>query len=184
MHIYHLFIPKTWFHSHFYLLWKIAFHITIDGYVISGDNSINANVTVNTWRRDGPQHVEEGMFQPPVEKWQGDPPPYLNANVPPQHFDAWRGPPLNPPPGVWYRGPPGGPPYATPVGVGPGGFPMEPFPYYRPQIPPPALANSQPVPQGPGPRGHHPKNGDMYRPHIPDGYVRPGMHGLKLILQV
>ncbi|KAI8543722.1 hypothetical protein RHMOL_Rhmol08G0240600 [Rhododendron molle] len=140
-----------------------------------GDNAINANVTVNTWRRDGPQHVEEGMFQPPVEKWQGDPPPYLNANVPPQHFDAWRGPPLNPPPGVWYRGPPGGPPYATPVGVGPGGFPMEPFPYYRPQIPPPALANSQPVPPGPGPRGHHPKNGDMYRPHIPDGYVRPGM---------
>lgn len=137
-----------------------------------GDSSMNANVTVNTWRRDGPQHVEDGMLQPPVEKWQGDPPPYLNA--PPPHFDAWRGHPLNPPPGVWYRGPPGGPPYGTPLG--PGGFPMEPFPYYRPQIPPPALANSQPVPPpGAGPRGHHPKNGDMYRSHIPDGYVRPGM---------
>ncbi|XAR50208.1 hypothetical protein NMG60_11004474 [Bertholletia excelsa] len=140
------------------------------------DNPVNADVksgTVSTWKRDNPQLGEDGV-QPTVEKWQGDAPPFLNANVPPQHFDAWHGPPMNPPPGVWYRGPPGGPPYAPPLG--PGGFPIEPFPYYRPQIPPAALANSQPVlPPGAGPRGHHPKNGDLYRPHMPDAYIRPGM---------
>lgn len=146
--------------------------------MILGDVSVNVNVNVkslsgNTRRRDGSQHAEDGI-QHAGEKRQGDPPPYLNANVPPQHFEAWHGPPINPPPGVWYRGPPGGPPYATPLG--PGGFPIEPFPYYRPQIPPAALTNSQPVPPpGAGPRGPHPKNGDMYRPHIPDAYIRPGM---------
>ncbi|XP_052176537.1 protein MODIFIER OF SNC1 1 isoform X2 [Diospyros lotus] len=142
-----------------------------------GDISVNTNIksgTVGGWRRDGPQHVED-VPQTTVEKLHGDPPPHLNANVPPQHFDAWHGPPVNAHPGVWYRGPPGGPPpYGTPLA--PGGFPIEPFPYFRPQVPPGALANSQPVPPpGIGPRGHHPTTGDLYRPHIPDAYIRPGM---------
>ncbi|CAL5374946.1 unnamed protein product [Camellia sinensis] len=142
-----------------------------------GDISVNANVrsgNVSTWRRDGSHHVEDGV-QPTMEKWKGDPSPYLNPNFPPHHFDAWRGPPINPPPpGVWYGGPPRGPPYGPPLA--PGGFPIEPFPYYHPQIPPPPLANSQPIPPpGAGPRGHHPKNGDLHRPHIPDAYIRPDM---------
>lgn len=119
--------------------------------------------TVDTWTRDS---------SPPGDKWQGEPQHYLNPNVPPQHFDAWRGPPMNAPP-VWYRGPPpAGPPYPP---VPHGGFPMEPFPYYRPQMPP-NLANPQAGPQnGPGPRGHHPRNGDFYRPQMPEPFIRPGM---------
>ncbi|KAL3512794.1 hypothetical protein ACH5RR_025511 [Cinchona calisaya] len=129
--------------------------------------------TVNGWNRDGPQIADDGN-QPSMAKWHGEPQQYPNSNVPPPQFDAWRGPPMNAPAAVWYRGPPPGPPYGAPVA--PGGFPVEPFPYYRPQIPPPALANSHPVPlQGAGPRGHHPKNGELYRPQIPDAFVRPGM---------
>ena len=106
-----------------------------------------------------------------MENWRGESQPYLNASIPPQHFEPWHGTP--PPGGVWFRGPPGHP-YGAPVA--PAGFPMEVFPYYRPQIPATALANSQPVPPpGAGPRGPHPKNGDMYRPHMPDAYIRPGM---------
>ncbi|PSR89568.1 Protein MODIFIER OF like [Actinidia chinensis var. chinensis] len=142
-----------------------------------GDTSVNENaesITLDTWRRDGSQHAEDGLVPPTVGNWEGDhPPPYLNANVPPQHFEAWHGRPINPPPGVWYRGLPGGPPYAAPLA--PGGFPIEPFPFYSPQIPPAALANSPGPPPGAGPRGHHPHNGDRYRPHIPDAYIRPGM---------
>ncbi|KAL4584914.1 hypothetical protein LXL04_009525 [Taraxacum kok-saghyz] len=116
--------------------------------------------TVDTWTREGPPHMGEN--------WQGDPHQY----GPPQHYDAWRGPPMNAP-GVWYRGPPPPPPPAGPpyTPVPHGGYPMEPFPYYRgPQIPPP-LANSQ----GPGPRPHHPRNNDFYRPNMPDAFIRPGM---------
>ncbi|XP_042757087.1 protein MODIFIER OF SNC1 1 [Lactuca sativa] len=121
--------------------------------------------SVETWTREGPPHVEE--------HWQGEPHQYLNPNVPPQHFDAWRGPPMNAP-GVWYRGPPppGGPPYPP---VPHGGYPMEPFPYYRPQMPPPLANSQQGPPPGPGPRGHHPRNGDFYRPQMPDAFIRPGM---------
>ncbi|XP_017217601.1 protein MODIFIER OF SNC1 1-like [Daucus carota subsp. sativus] len=129
----------------------------------------------NTWKRDDTQHAEDG-FKSNLNSWQGGyPQQFMNPNVP-QHFDAWRGPPMNSPAGLWYRGPPGGPPYGPPVAAG--GFPLEPFPYYRPQMPPPSLGNSQPVPQqvpANGPRGHHPKNGDMYRPPIPDAYMHPGM---------
>ncbi|OMO67543.1 hypothetical protein COLO4_30100 [Corchorus olitorius] len=128
--------------------------------------------------RTGPSTVglEDGV-RPSMEKWHADPqgphPPYPNTGIPPQHYDAWHGPPINNHPGgVWYRGPPGGPPYGPP----PGAFPMEPFPYYRPQIPGNALGNPQPVPPpGAGPRGPHPKNGDMYRGPMPDAFVRPGM---------
>lgn len=128
---------------------------------------------VHAWNRDGPQSADDGN-QPSITKWPGEPQQYLNSNMPPPQFDAWRGPPMNAPAGVWYRGPPPGPPYGAPVG--PGGFPVEPFPYYCPQIPPPALANSQPLPlQGAGPRGHHVKNGELYRPQIPDAFVRSGM---------
>ncbi|KAK9054538.1 hypothetical protein SSX86_025616 [Deinandra increscens subsp. villosa] len=128
--------------------------------------------TVDTWTRDGSPHFEDGVH-PSSDKWQVDPQQYINPNVPPQHYDAWRGPPMNGPPGVWYRGPPpAGPPYPP---APHGGFPMEPYPYYCPQIPPP-VANSQPgPPPGPGARGHHPRNGDFYRPQMPDAFVRPGM---------
>ncbi|KAL8256930.1 hypothetical protein R6Q59_028971 [Mikania micrantha] len=128
--------------------------------------------TVDTWTRDGSSHFEDGLH-PNADKWQGDPQQYINPNVPPQHYDAWRGPPINAPHGVWYRGPsPAGPPYPP---VPHGGFPMEPFHYYRPQIPPP-LANSQSGPPlGSGPRGHHPRNGDFYRPQMPDAFIHPGM---------
>ncbi|KAL8118373.1 protein MODIFIER OF SNC1 1-like [Apium graveolens] len=136
----------------------------------------------NTWKRDNTQHAEDG-FEPNSNSWQGGyPQHFMHTNVP-HHFDTWRGPPMNSPAGVWYRGPPGGPqgppggpPYGPPIPAG--GFPLEPFPYYRPQMPPPSLGISQSVPQQVppnGPRGHHPKNGDMYRPQIPDAYMHPGM---------
>ncbi|KAL8118367.1 protein MODIFIER OF SNC1 1-like [Apium graveolens] len=133
----------------------------------------------NTWKRDNTRHAEDG-FEPNSNSWQGGyHQHFMNTNVP-QHFDTWRGPPMNSPAGVWYRGPPGGqqgPPGGQPYGppVPAGGFPLEPFPYYRPQMPP---GISQAVPQqvpANGPRGHHPKNGDMYRPQIPDAYMHPGM---------
>ncbi|CAL2261389.1 unnamed protein product [Prunus armeniaca] len=147
------------------------------GTSLVGDVSANANVksgTANSWKRENPSYSGDGV-RPGMEKWQGNPHPYPSANVPPQHYDGWHGGPVtNPQGGVWYRGPPGATPYGTPVR--PGGFPMEPFPYYPPQIPPAALANAQPVPPpGAGPRGHHPKNGDMYRAHMQDAYIRPGM---------
>ncbi|XVF09352.1 hypothetical protein REPUB_Repub07fG0085200 [Reevesia pubescens] len=143
------------------------------------DISVNANLksgTPNSWRRDSPPFGEDGV-RPSMEKWHADPQgphPYPNSGIPVQHYDAWHGPPMNNHPvGVWYRGPPAGPPYGPPVG--PGGFPLEPFPYYRPQIPG-ALANPPPVPPpGVGPRGPHPKNGDMYRGPMPDAFVRTGM---------
>ncbi|XP_060204610.1 protein MODIFIER OF SNC1 1 isoform X1 [Lycium barbarum] len=126
----------------------------------------------DAWKRDG-QSAEDPP-QHGMEKWQGDPHQYHGPNVPPQHFDAWRGPPMNTPAGLWYRGPPGGPPYGAPVP--PGGFPIEPFPYFPPQMPPPGIANSQPVPPpGPGSRGHHPRGGDIYRPQMADAYIRPNM---------
>ncbi|KAK9747880.1 hypothetical protein RND81_02G020900 [Saponaria officinalis] len=108
-----------------------------------------------------------------MDRWQEDPHMYPNPNIGPPHYDSWRGAPsVNPPGGVWYRGPPGPTPYGGPVP--PGGFHMEPFPYYRPQVPAPVLGNSQPIPPpGPGPHGHHPKNGDMYRPHMPESFMRP-----------
>lgn len=126
-------------------------------------------------KRDGSESVREGL-QPSMENWQGDHQQYYNPNIPPQHFDAWRGP-MNAPPGVWYRGPqggPAGPPFGPPVG--PGGFPIEPFPYYPPQIPPQAFPNSQPVPPPRGvPRGHQPNSGNPYRPKMHDGFMHPGM---------
>lgn len=138
----------------------------------SGDLSSSdvKNGAVNSWKRDNPPYSEDGG-RPGVEKWQGNPQSYP---APPQHYDGWHGVPMNNPQGgVWFRGPPGGP-YGNPVA--PAGFPMEPFPYYRPQIPAAGLPNPQPVPApGAGPRGPHPKNGDMYRPHMPDAYIRPGL---------
>ncbi|GAA0150467.1 hypothetical protein LIER_09403 [Lithospermum erythrorhizon] len=130
------------------------------------------DVAFDRSKRDGSESVGEGL-QPSMEKWQAEHQQYFNPNIPPQHFDAWRGPPMNAPPGVWYRGPQGGPPFRPPVG--PGGFPIEPFPYY-PQIPPPAFSNSHPVPppRG-GPRGHHPKSENPYRPELHDGFMHPGM---------
>ncbi|KAE9601426.1 hypothetical protein Lal_00023778 [Lupinus albus] len=138
---------------------------------------VNANVrggTVDTWRRDYQAHCDDDV-RTSKETQQGNTQPYLNAGIPPQHFDAWHGPPVNSPQGggFWFRGPPSGPPFGTPVA--PAGFPIEPFPFYRPHIPPTGLANPPPVPSpGNGPRGHH-KNGDVYRPQMPDAYIRPGI---------
>lgn len=138
---------------------------------------MNANVkggTVNSWGGDYMTHNDDGL-KPGMEKWQGNPQPYPSAGIAPQHYDAWHGPPVNNPQGgVWFRGPPGGPPFGNPVP--PGGFPIEPFPYYRPHMTPTGIVNPPPVPPpGAGPRAHHPKNGDVYRPHMHDSYIRPGM---------
>ncbi|XP_062105129.1 protein MODIFIER OF SNC1 1-like isoform X2 [Humulus lupulus] len=128
------------------------------------------NSTVNSWKRDSPPNFEDGG-RPGKEKWQGNPQTYPTF---PQHYDGWCGPPLNSPQGgVWFRGPLGGP-YGNLAA--PAGYPMEPFPYYCPQIPTACLPNPHPVPPlGVGPRGPHPKNGDMYRPHMPDAFMGPGM---------
>ncbi|KAK0586881.1 hypothetical protein LWI29_013879 [Acer saccharum] len=149
------------------------------GTSLAGDVSVNENVksgNTDSWRREGNLYNEDGV-RPNVDKWQADPPgpqTYPNAGMPPQHYDSWHGPPINNHPGGFGRGPPAGPPYGSPVP--PGGFPMEPFHFYRPQIPPAALGNPQPVPPpGAGPRAHHPKTGDMYRPPMHDAYMRPGM---------
>lgn len=136
--------------------------------VLRSENERNG--TINSWGSDNPPHIDDGG-RTGTEKWQGNPHSYPG---PPQHYEAWHGGPVNNPQGgVWFRGPPG-PPYGNPVG--PGGYPMEPFPYYRPPISATGLPNSQSVPlPGAGPRGPHPKNGDMFRPHMPDSYMRPVM---------
>ncbi|KAL9243134.1 hypothetical protein vseg_017060 [Gypsophila vaccaria] len=124
------------------------------------------------WREDYPPFVEGGP-RPNMERWHGDPHMYQNPNIGPPHYDSWRGAPsANPQGGVWYRGPPGPPPYGGPVP--PGGFHMEPFPYFRPPVPAPGLSNSQSILPGAGHHGHHPKNGDMYRPHMPESFMPPG----------
>ncbi|XP_004501896.1 protein MODIFIER OF SNC1 1-like isoform X2 [Cicer arietinum] len=129
--------------------------------------------TENSWRRDYQAFNEDGMG-PGIEKWRGNLPPFPNAVIPPQHFDVWCGAPVNNHQGgIWLRGPPNGPPFGTPVA--PGGFPIEPFPFYRPHIPPTGFANPPQIPpHGCGPTGHH-KNGEVYRPHMPDAYIPPGM---------
>ena len=134
---------------------------------------ITTVASANSWRSDNLPHNDDGS-RPNVEKWLGHPQSYPGANIPPPHYDAWHGSPVNNPQGgVWYRGPPqGGPPYRTPVA--PGNFPMDPFLYYPPQIPPGGLPNPQP-PHGTGPMGHHPKTGDIYRPPMHDGFIHPGM---------
>ncbi|KAL6579821.1 hypothetical protein OROMI_007845 [Orobanche minor] len=141
----------------------------------TGPQSDARHGTVNTWRADGPLGAQDDIPHPSMEKWHGDPQQYFNPNAA-QHFDAWRGPhPVSAtgPAGVWYGGQhPRGPPFGAPVR--PGGFPMEPFPYYHPQVAPPPFAGSQPGPP-PGPRAPHLKNGDIYRPQMPDAYARPSM---------
>ncbi|KAF2311428.1 hypothetical protein GH714_022923 [Hevea brasiliensis] len=118
----------------------------------AGDGFVHTNVKTGAespWRRENSLYGEDGA-RANVEKWHADHQPYSNSKD--------------------LRGPPFGSP------VAPSGFPIEPFPYYRPQMPPPALAGRQPVPPpGAGPRGPHPKNGDMYRPHMHDAYMRPSM---------
>ncbi|CAJ2644547.1 unnamed protein product [Trifolium pratense] len=127
---------------------------------------------VNSWRRDY-QAFNEDCMRPGIEKWHGNLQPYPNAVIPPQHFDVWRGSPVNNHRDIWFRGPPNGPPFGT--HVAPGGFPIEPFPFYRPQFPPTGHANPPQVPPpGSGPRGQH-NNGEIYRPHMPDAYIPPGM---------
>ncbi|XP_073294113.1 protein MODIFIER OF SNC1 1-like [Primulina huaijiensis] len=129
--------------------------------------------TMNILRTDRPRTAEDGIF-PRMENWQGEPQQYFNTNIPSQHFDAWHSPPFNAPAGPWYRGRPPGPSFGG--HVAPGGFPMEPFPYYPSQISHPAVGGAQSVPPaGSGPRGSHPRNGDIYRPPMPDAYARPGI---------
>ncbi|GAU33690.1 hypothetical protein TSUD_148400 [Trifolium subterraneum] len=129
--------------------------------------------TENSWRID--QAFKEDGMRPGKEKWQGNlHHHYPNAGILPQHFNAWRGAPVNNHQGdTWFRGPPNSPPFGTPVA--PGGFPIQPFPFYRPNIPLTGLANSPQVPlPGSRPTGQH-KNGEVYRPHMPDTYIPPGM---------
>lgn len=145
------------------------------GIVHSDDVSRNLDVKGNSWRKDGTPLFEDGP-RPSMERWHGEPHMYPNPNMAPPHYESWRGaPPVNTPGGVWYRGPPGPPPYGGPVP--PGGFPMEPFPYYHPQVPAPGLPSSQPIPPGAGHHGPRPKNGDMphgsHMPHVP--HLHPGM---------
>lgn len=133
------------------------------------------NGMVNFWNNDGPQDVADGPH-PGMERWHGDHHPYMNPNIPPPHYDTWRGgAPANTQGGVWFRGPPPGAPYGAPPMAAPGGFPMEPYPYYCSQVPAPGLVNSQAVPpHSAGPRGPHSKNGDLNRP-IMEPFMHPGM---------
>ncbi|KAG6413321.1 hypothetical protein SASPL_126030 [Salvia splendens] len=112
------------------------------------------HATVNTWRAESTQHAEDGIH-PSMENWQGDPHQYY-PNTAPQRFEGWRGPPMNGPSGGWYGGRPRGPAFGA--HVPPGGFPLEPYPYYRPQMheayPRPGMqfrANFYPGPPGPMP---------------------------------
>ncbi|KAK1325508.1 Protein MODIFIER OF SNC1 1 [Acorus calamus] len=134
------------------------------------DESSHANTergTVDTWRRDNPQSVG-GETLPNVEKWQRDPQKtllYPHSNMPPHQFDPWRGHPVrNPMEAGWYRAPPQHGPY-TPPGM-PGSYPpVEPFPFYP----------AQPIPRPGGPGVFCPKNGETFRPHMPDSRVVPNL---------
>ncbi|CAH8384697.1 unnamed protein product [Eruca vesicaria subsp. sativa] len=127
-----------------------------------------ANVRIgddNTWRRDNQPYSEDAPrhFRGEGQLDSRCPQSYPNANVPHQ-YDGWRGPPVNNHQGGgWYRG---NHPYGAPMG--PGGFPIDPFPFYPPQVPP--------IPgHEAGPRGNHPANGQMFRPPMLDSYVHPRM---------
>ncbi|XP_043687117.1 protein MODIFIER OF SNC1 1 isoform X2 [Telopea speciosissima] len=126
--------------------------------------------TANTWTGDKSPFVGDEA-PPSTEKWRREPQPFPNT-MPHQHLDHWHGTPVrHSSEGVWYRGPPGGPPYGP---VPPGSYPLEPFNYYHPQVPPRPLANPQPVPRpGAGPSNYHPKHAESYRPQIPESYMRP-----------
>ncbi|GMH16783.1 hypothetical protein Nepgr_018624 [Nepenthes gracilis] len=95
------------------------------------DASRNTDIkgrSVNSCRRDS--HRANGP-RPGMERRHGDPHVCPNPNVAPQHYEYWHGAPgANPS----YRAP-----------IYPGGFPMEPFPYYCLQVSAPRLANSQTV---------------------------------------
>ncbi|CAD5328950.1 unnamed protein product [Arabidopsis thaliana] len=119
----------------------------------------------NSWRRenqpyseDAPRYCrEEGQLDSRGSQ------SYPNANFPPQ-YDAWRGPPVNNHQGGgWYGG---NHPYGAPMG--PGGFHMDPFPFYPTQVPPAPG-------HGAGPRGNHANNERMFRPPMLDSYVHPRM---------
>ncbi|GAB4855553.1 hypothetical protein Ancab_024172, partial [Ancistrocladus abbreviatus] len=140
----------------------------------TSDNAYrNINVKggiIDSWRKDGPH---EDLPRLGTERWHGDPRPCPNPKIP-HHYESWHGASgVNPPGGIWFGGPPGAP-YGAPIA--PGGFPMEPFPYYRPPVSAPGLPNSKAVPPpGAGHHGHHPKNGDSFRPHMPESYIRPAV---------
>ncbi|XP_039114650.1 protein MODIFIER OF SNC1 1-like isoform X2 [Dioscorea cayenensis subsp. rotundata] len=133
-----------------------------------------------------PQQLTGGAPPPNNENWQRNPlqgQPYPTVNMPPPQFDAWRGPPVRPPDGIWYTvGTAGGP--FRPAGP-PGSYPIDHYAFYPSQHPGP-LPNSQPVPR-PGPSGvHYLKNGEAYRPQLsqesyavpnhPIISVRPGLY--------
>ncbi|XP_019088279.1 PREDICTED: protein MODIFIER OF SNC1 1 isoform X5 [Camelina sativa] len=119
----------------------------------------------NSWRRDD-QPYSEDAHRHCREEGQLDsrgPQSYFNANFPHQ-YDAWRGPPVNNHQGGgWYRG---NHPYGAPMG--PGGFHMDPFPFYPTQVPPAPG-------HGARPRGNHSSNERMFRPPMLDSYVHPRM---------
>ncbi|KAF9625063.1 hypothetical protein IFM89_017866 [Coptis chinensis] len=126
--------------------------------------------SVNTWKRDSFPYIGEGV--PPVaDKWQREPQPYPNHNMPPQHFDPYHMIPVhNPPDGLWYRGPSSMPPYGPPGR--PGGYPHESYGYYHPHPQHSArpLANSHTRTELNGP---HSKHEGSCRPQMHDPYIRP-----------
>ncbi|KAG2263259.1 hypothetical protein Bca52824_070338 [Brassica carinata] len=130
------------------------------------DCTEEANVRIgddNAWRRDNQPYSEDAPRYC-REEGQLDSrglQSYPNANFPHQ-YDAWRGPPVNNHQGGgWYRG---NQPYGAPMG--PGGFHVDPFPFYPTQVPP--------VPgHEAGPRGNPTTNGKMFRPPMLDPYVHP-----------
>ncbi|CAH8392690.1 unnamed protein product [Eruca vesicaria subsp. sativa] len=125
---------------------------------------VNARIGDDSaWRRDNQPYSEDA---PRYCREEGQLDPrgshsYPNAHFPHQ-YDAWRGPPVNNHPGGgWYRG---NQPYGAPMG--PGGFHVDPFPFYPTQVPP--------VPgHEAGPRGSHAINEKMFRPPMLDPYVHP-----------
>lgn len=154
---------------------------------MSGDSPVDASAEkgdVNTWRRETSPQTGDGT--PMMEKWQ-DPQqsqPFPTVNMPSHHFDPWHGTPIQRSPnGVWYRGVPPGGPYRP--AVPPGGYPLEPFAYYPPQLPYRPVSNSQagPRPRA-GPNSYQQKNGGTFCPRMPDSYIpshpmiplRPGFY--------
>ncbi|GAB2269820.1 hypothetical protein Dimus_004738 [Dionaea muscipula] len=137
---------------------------------VSRNGEVKGSCT-GTWRKDNTQH--DGPWHA-MERWHGDPPPYPTP-ISPHHYESWHNAlGVNPPGGVWPRGPLGAPPYGAPIP--PGGFHMEPFPYFRPQVSPPVLPNPHTVPlQGPGLHGPHLKNSDFFRPPMGDSYIHPAI---------
>ncbi|KAJ0976451.1 hypothetical protein J5N97_018416 [Dioscorea zingiberensis] len=138
------------------------------------DGKVETGSGINSCNMETYPHVGGGP-PPNNENWQRNPMqghPYPSANMPPPQFDAWQGPPVRPPDGIWYTvGTAGGP--FRPAGP-PGCYPIDHVAFYPSQHPGP-MPNSQSVPRpGTGLGVHYLKSGDPYRPQLPpDSYLVP-----------